>query len=135
VAPLTGRTHYHLSRELGQGEFAAFLRQLLTRYPERRLLVIHDRAGQHHGTPVDAVVRGAKGRLILQAQPAYSPELHPEERIWKWMRRVVTHNHWFDSLSEQIDAIRNFFRHLAGVKAQVRRLCGLKTPGSLVASL
>jgi hypothetical protein len=43
VAPLTGRTHYHLSRELGRGEFAAFLRQLLTRYPERRLLVIHDR--------------------------------------------------------------------------------------------
>jgi DDE superfamily endonuclease/Winged helix-turn helix len=135
VAPLTGRTHYHLSRELGRGEFAAFLRQLLTRYPERRLLVIHDRAGQHHGTPVDAVVRGARGRLILQAQPAYSPELNPEERIWKWMRRVVTHNHWFDSLSEHIDAIRNFFRYLAGVKAQVRRLCGLKTPGSLVASL
>jgi hypothetical protein len=45
VAPLTGRTHYHLSPELSRGEFAAFLRQLLTRYPEKRLLVIHDRAG------------------------------------------------------------------------------------------
>jgi Winged helix-turn helix len=43
VAPLTGRTHEHLSRELGRGEFGAFLRQLLTHYPERRLLVIHDR--------------------------------------------------------------------------------------------
>ncbi|MDQ3830159.1 MAG: transposase [Candidatus Tectomicrobia bacterium] len=107
----------------------------MTRNREKRLLVIHDRAGQHHGTPVDAVVQDAKGRLTLQAQPAYSPELNPEERIWKWMRRVVTHNHWFNSLSTQIDAIRNFFRYLAGVKDQVQRLCGLKTPESFVASL
>jgi hypothetical protein len=135
VAPLTGRTHYHLSQELSRGEFAAFLRQLLTRNREKRLLVIHDRAGQHHGTPVDAVVQDAKGRLTLQAQPAYAPELNPEERIWKWMRRVVTPNHWFNSLSTQIDAIRNFFRYLAGVKDQVQRLCGLKTPESFVASL
>jgi hypothetical protein len=27
--------------------------------------------------------RIAKGRLTLQAQPAYPPELNPEERIWK----------------------------------------------------
>jgi transposase len=135
VAPLTGRTHDHLSRELGRGEFAAFLRQRLSRYPGRRLLVIHDRAGQHHGTPVVAVVQDAKGRLILHAQSAYSPELNPEECIWKWMRQVVTYPHWFDRLSEPIDAIRNFFRDLAGVKAQVQRLCGLKTPGSFVASL
>jgi hypothetical protein len=81
VAPLTGRTHYHLSRELGRGEFAPFLRQLLIRYPERRLLVIHDRVGQHHGTPVEAVVQDAKGRLLLRAQPSYSPELNTEERL------------------------------------------------------
>jgi hypothetical protein len=31
--------------------------------------------------------------------------------------------------------MRNFFRYLAGVKDQVQRLCGLKTPESLVASL
>jgi hypothetical protein len=36
---------------------------------------------------------------------------------------------------ERIEAIRNFFRYLAGVKAQVQRLCGLKTPESLMASL
>jgi hypothetical protein len=48
---------------------------------------------------------------------------------------VVTHNHWFVTLHKQIEAIRNFFRYLAGVKDQVRRLCGFKTPESLVVSL
>jgi DDE superfamily endonuclease len=130
VAPLPGRTHYHIGRELSKREFAPLLQHLLVYHPGKQLLVIHDRGEQHKGAPVDAVSREAKGRLSLKAQPAYSPELNPQERIWKWLRRVVTHNHWFVTLKEQIDAIRNFFRDLAGGKVQVRQLCGFKTPDS-----
>jgi hypothetical protein len=97
--------------------------------------VLHDRGAQHQGAAVEAIVQEAQGRLVLQAQPAYAPELKPQERIWKWWRRVGTHNHWFATLAEPIDAIQNFFRYLAGLKAQVRQLCGFKTPGSLGASL
>jgi hypothetical protein len=64
---------------------------------------------------------------VLKAQPAYSPELNPQKRIWKWLRRVVTHHHWFATLDEPIDAICNFFRSLAGVKDQDRRLWGSKS--------
>lgn len=135
VAPLTGRTHDHVSPTLGKGEFAPFLQHLLAYYPGKHLLVIHDRGGQQKGAPVEAMVRRAGGRLVLKPQPAYSPELNPQERIWKWLRRVVTHNHWFTTLTEQIQAVRNFFRYLAGVKDQVRQLCGFKTPESFVASL
>jgi transposase len=107
----------------------------LAYHPGKRLLVIHDRGEQHKGTPIEAIIREAGGRLVLKPQPAYSPELNPQERIWKWLRRVVTHNHWFETLNEQIEAIRNFFRYLAGMKGQVQRLCGFKTSVSLVASL
>jgi transposase len=111
------------------------LRHLLADQPGKRLLIIHDRGAQHNGAAVEEVVREASGRLILKAQPAYSPALNPPERIWKWWRRVVTHHHWFATLHEPTEAIRNFFRYLAGVKTQVHRLCGFKTPESLVASL
>jgi transposase len=135
VAPLSGRTHYHLSPEWGQAECAQFLRHLLADHPGTQRLSIHDRGAQQKGAAVEEVVREASGRLMLKAQPAYSPELNPPERIWKWLRRVVTHQHWVVTLHEQIDAIRNFLRYLAGVKDQVRRLCGFKTPESLVVSL
>jgi hypothetical protein len=72
---------------------------------------------------------------MLKPQPAYSPALPPQERIWKWRRRGGTHHQWVVTLGEHIDAIRNVFRYLAGVKDQVGRLCGLKTPESLIASL
>jgi len=135
AAPLTGRTHYHVSSKLSQAEFAQFLRHLLVYHPGKRLLIIHDRGPQHKGAVIEAAVREAQGRLTLKAQPAYSPELNPQERIWKWLRRVVTHNHWFETLRKQIEAVQNFFRYLTGVKDQVRRLCGIKTSVSLVASL
>jgi transposase len=135
VAPLTGRTHYHVSPTLGKGEFARFLPHLLAYYPRKHRLVIQDRGAQHKGAPVEAIVQKAGGRLVLKPQPAYSPELNPQERIWKWLRRVVTHNHWFAALTEQVEAIRNFYRYLAGVKEQVRHLCGFKNPESLVVSL
>jgi DDE superfamily endonuclease/Winged helix-turn helix len=116
VAPLTGRTHYHVSSELGQGEFAQFLRHLLAYHPGKRLLVIHDRGAQHKGAAVEDIIREVHGQLMLKSQPAYSPELNPQERIWTWLRRVVTHHHWFATLREQVEAIRNFFRYLAGIK-------------------
>jgi transposase len=98
-------------------------------------LIIPDRGAQHKGPAVEEVVREASGRLLLKAQPAYSPELNPQERLWTWWRRVVTHHHGFATPQEQIDAIRHFFRYLAGVKDQVRQLCGFHIPESLVASL
>jgi transposase len=135
VAPLTGRIHDHIRPALGTGEFAQCLPHVLAYHPGKRLLVIHDRGEQHQGTPVDAVVREAQGLLMLKAQPTYSPELNPQARIWKWLRRVVTHHHWFATLGEHLDAIRHCFRYLSGVKDQVRRLCGVKNTESLIASL
>jgi transposase len=135
VAPLTGRTHYHISHVLGKEAFAKFVRHLLAYSRETRLLVIHDRAEPHKGPPVEAICRDAEERLVLTPPPAYSPELNPEERSWKWRRRVVTHNHWFATLQEEIHALRDFFCYLAGRTEEVRRLCAFKIPESLVALL
>ena len=112
-----------------------FLRHLERYYQEKSLLLIHDRAEQHRGHAVDAVVREADGRLRLMPQPAYSPALHPHERLRKWLRRLGIHNHGFATLPEEIPAMRDFFCSLAGRKAEVRRRCAIKTPDSLVASL
>jgi transposase len=135
VAPLTGCTHDPVSPTLGKGEVARVRQHLWACSPRKHLLVLHDRGGPHQGAPVEAIARQAGGRLVRTPRPDYSPALNPQERIWTWWRRVVTHQHWFATLREQIEAIRHFFRYLAGAKGQVRQLCGLKNPESLVALL
>jgi hypothetical protein len=84
---------------------------------------------------VDKVVQEAQGHLMLMPQPSYAPARNPPERLWKWLRRVVTHDHWFETLQEALQAIRDFFCYLAGRKDDVRHLCAIKTPESLVALL
>lgn len=135
VAPLSGQTHYRIHPTLSKGNFATFLRQLERYYQDKHVLIVHDRAEQHRGQVVDTVVQEAQGRLMLMPQPRYSPELNPQERLWKWLRRVVTHDHWFETLQEELQAIRDFFCYLAGRKDDVRQLCAIKTPESLVALL
>jgi hypothetical protein len=134
-APLTGRTHEHSSPELRTRAVAQCLPHLWVSPPGQRLRVIHDRGEPQTGPPVAVVVQEAHGRLMRKAQPADSPERNPHERLWQWLRRVGTHHHGFATLGEQMDALRNFFRYLAGVKDHVRRFCGVNTPESFVASL
>ena len=121
VAPLTGRPPAPVSPELGQGDCAPFLPHLLGASPRQRLLVSHDRGAPQKGAPGETVVREAGGRLILKPQPASSPALNPPERLGTWLRRGVTHHHWLATRGEPIEAIRNFFRYVAGVKDQVRQ--------------
>jgi transposase len=135
VSPLTGRTHYHIRPTLSKDHFAGFLSQLSRYYRDQKILLIHDRAPYHRGRAIDEVVKAAEGRLMLMPQPRYSPEFNPQERIWKWLRRVVTHDHWFETLPEELQAIRDFFCYVAGRKAEIRQLCAIKTPESLVALL
>jgi hypothetical protein len=84
VAPLTGRTHYHGSPELGQEEFAQFLPHLLVYYPGKRLLVIHDRGAQPKGASIEEVGRKVGepigpplGPSVLKAHvvPLHVPEV------------------------------------------------------------
>lgn len=112
-----------------------FLRQLQRYDQGKHVLIVHDRAAQYRGQVVDQVVQEAQGRLMLMPQPRYSLELNSQERLWKWLRRVVTHNHWFETLQEELQAIRDFFCYLSGRKGEVQKFCAIKTPESSFASL
>jgi hypothetical protein len=51
VAPLTRRTHCHVSPALGKGVFAEFLQRLLAYHPGKRLLAVHERGSSIKGLP------------------------------------------------------------------------------------
>jgi hypothetical protein len=53
-------------------------------------------------------LRHEQGFRLCRLRHRPLPELNPQERIRKWRRRVVTHNRWFVTLGDQIDASRNF---------------------------
>ena len=43
--------------------------------------------------------------LSLLFLPPYSPQLAPIERVWKLARRLATHNRYFQTLDQVLDAV------------------------------
>jgi putative transposase len=108
----TGQTVVLLRRHKRRREIAELLQALLDQHPRGTVYVAWDNANTHEDDEVEAVVRGAAGRLVLLYLPTYSPWLNPIEMLWRHFRRDVTHCELFESVNALLAATRDFFdRH------------------------
>ncbi len=85
-----------------------YLEHLAVAYPEEPVVLILDQAGWHRS----AELRVPPG-IYLEYLPAYSPELNPVERLWRWLRQHVCRNRIFGSLEELMDALTVEFQRLS----------------------
>lgn len=107
----TGETVVIVRRRKRRREIAEFLALLLEKHPHETIYVAWDNANTHQDAEVEALVRGAAGRLILLYLPTYSPWLNPIEMLWRHYRRTVTHCELFTSLNLLAEATLDFFKH------------------------
>jgi len=78
---------------------ALFLQRLVLVYPDCPILLLWDRAPWHRGPAITAVL-AANPRLEIVWFPPGSPDLNPQEQVWKAAREAVSHNHTGTKLSE-----------------------------------
>jgi transposase len=76
------------------------------------LILIIDGAPYHKGAAVTDFVEDPRNEMELYHLPAYSPELNPQEHVWKVFRKEHTHNRCFTSTAETLAAARSGFRSL-----------------------
>ncbi len=79
---------------------------LLEKHPHETVYVAWDNVNTHEDDAVEAVVRGAAGRLVLMYLTTYSPWLNPIEMLWRHYRREVTHCELFESVKALVEATR-----------------------------
>jgi transposase len=84
------------------------LQQLLDTYPAVPILLLWDRAPWHRGPAIRALC-AAHPRLELMRFPGATPELNPQEHVWKATRCAVSHNHRLRRLPALAD---KFAHHL-----------------------
>jgi transposase len=105
----TGETVVIFRQHKRRREVAEWLQTILDQHPTETVYVAWDNSGTHEDDEVEAVVRGAAGRLILLYLPTYSPWLNPIEMLWRQFRREVTHCELFESVKALLTAAQNFF--------------------------
>ena len=108
----TGEETVLRSKWMNAGVTALFLSRILLTYPEAPIVMFWDRATWHKGEGIRSVL-AANLRLELICFPAGSPELNPQEHVWKATREAVSHNHCRPNLSELAE---EFETHLKTTK-------------------
>lgn len=93
-----------------------YLEELLKEYPGRDILIIMDQAGWHKAKELKV-----PESITLMFLPPYSPELNPVEKLWKWLRKEVTHNSLFETLEALMDALENELHKI--IPQKYMRLC------------
>lgn len=122
----TGETVVVVRRRKRRKEVAELLKALLEKHPSERIYLAWDNANTHQDDEIEAVVRGATGRLVLLYLPTYSPWLNPIEMLWRHFRREVTHCELFESVKALIEASLDFFRRYNEMPQEVLSIIGAK---------
>lgn len=120
----SGETVVLIRRRKRRREIAELLQALLEKHPDQTIYVAWDNASTHEDDEVEAVVRGAAGRLILLYLPTYSPWLNPIEMLWRHFRREVTHCELFETVNDLFRATTNFFDRYNGTPHLVLSIIG-----------
>lgn len=87
---------------------AQHLQQVLDVIPDVPILLLWDKATWHRGEPIRKILE-ANPRLEIIRFPTASPDLNPQEHVWKAVRSAISHNHRQEKLEVLAD---QFQQHL-----------------------
>lgn len=125
----TGETVVLFRRHKRRQEIAELLEAVLTKHPTGTIYMAWDNVNTHEDDEVEAVVRGAAGRLVLLYLPTYSPWLNPIEILWRHFRREVTHCELFETLQLLRKAAEDFFVRANQHPQQILSVIGSHSTG------
>jgi transposase len=104
--------------------FKCFLARLLRHRAKGKILVVLlDNAKYHHAIFLQPFLRKNRRVLRLMFLPSYSPELNPIERVWKLIRKLCSHNTYFETFDQLSCAVTNRLTLWKRPNEELRRLC------------
>lgn len=105
----------------------AFLRQLekASRQSGRKVIVLLDNVSYHHAKMHRSWRKQHASTFEMLFLPPYSPDMNPIERVWKLTRRQCTHNRYFSTVDDIVDAIDPVFMTWTNGNATLKRLCAI----------
>lgn len=73
--------------------FVDFLKQIMKNHKWRKIIVITDNYPAHDSNYVKNFIEQNKRRIAVYYLPTYSPDLNPDEDVWKYLKNVKLKAH------------------------------------------
>ena len=106
----TGKEHIHICGWQDSTESIGFLEKLRAIYSDQRILLIWDNANWHKSNKIRDYPKDITN-LTLMNFPPYSPELNPQENVWKQARGKVSHNRFEKDFSVLINEFAGYLEN------------------------
>jgi len=104
--------------------FLRFLKNVLIRYPQGKIVMALDNARIHHAKLIQPFLEEQKNRLELLFLPPYSPNLNPIEGLWKWLKMSVVYNVFYELLQAIRKNVQAFIAEINRTpQTLIDRLC------------
>lgn len=112
------------SQSINRDSTVQLLEMLDQKYAHaKKVLVILDNARYHRSKEVQAVIEKSP-RLKLVFLPPYSPELNLIERVWRFFKKQVLYNQYYENLEAFRKASIAFFSHIKAHQGALLSLLG-----------
>ena len=111
---VSGQTVHRIEERKNSVGFCAFIEQFMQtvtqapHYHGQKIVLVVDNFIIHRSRKTQDFLETYKDQLVLFMLPTYSPWLNLIERLWKHLRRKVTHNHLFANLADLVKAVCSF---------------------------
>ncbi len=99
----------------------ALLSKLLQHQTKGKVIVIADNARYYRCTLVTEYVQ-ANSRLQLIFLPPYSPNLNLIERLWKFYKKKILYNKYYETFDEFKKRTKDFFDNIADYSTELKSL-------------
>lgn len=127
---ITGQITSRVGERKNSDGFCTLVEQIVAEYcpgevyqgPKIGLVV--DNYIIHRSKKTLACLEKYADRLEIVALPTYAPKLNVIERFWKYLRRKVTHNHLYETISMLVEAVKDFLNSLNERRAEVLSVIG-----------
>jgi transposase len=113
--------HFRFEKEKFNGEsFIALLRQLTRYYQGKKVHLITDNVPYHKAPNVRKWVETNSDKIKLHFLPKYSPKLNATEYVWRKVKRMTTHNRYFETVEDLAAELFRRFNRFQGNPASLR---------------
>ena len=89
-----GRMLFRIEKKTVNSEtFIDFLKQIMRNHKWRKIIIITDNSKVHTSAMTKEFLDQNKSRFAVYFLPTYSPDLNPDEEVWKYLKNVKLEAH------------------------------------------
>ena len=89
--------------------------------PKGKIIIIADNAKYYRSKLVSEYLQKNK-RIVLEFLPSYSPNLNLIERLWKFYKKKVLHNKYYQDFEDFKKTSLSFFKNIEDYKEELKSL-------------